>query len=203
MILVSLIALFYHRKQKREKKEILPEQIKSVHELIDDINSFKIEVLIIGEEDDLLENGNRFKGLTLFEIGNCLDNKNDLSYEEYDEYDVYIEESVLLNNITKYLGYTSLPSEIKTEISSFMPGKQGERKQPIPRSVILLPVNKIKSNDVKSQKYIKQDAEAFDSWLTFKESSHSLHFVIYQWLKENPVSFEERSNSFNNLMNLI
>lgn len=177
----TLAFLFYSRK-KRLDRALYPIRKDLLLELIVDLKqmSFGVTLSKIGPEDCSIQ-------LSLFEAKNFLDNKRELAREKYDDYVVcFSDTGKALFNFREYIENKFLPKEVAEELKHF---QNTEYALVDPKNPYLIILTENDPDTIYTEEngeiLFQGNGEAFDSWLTFKESSHNLNYVIGQWIREN------------------
>ncbi len=181
------LLIFSYRKKEHYRKEILPKQIKLVNELANDLRSCKVKIAVVSETKDNVVKSGPPKNLSLAEIGKCIDSNNDLALDKYDDFSVFIGERSRVINIPKYLFNRYMPDEIQNELRSFNTNDSEKINNPSLPCFILT-----EDGVIDEREYLKVNTEGYESWQQFKESAHSLDFVVKQWLKENAEMLENK-----------
>ncbi|MBA2611206.1 MAG: hypothetical protein H0U95_04490 [Bacteroidetes bacterium] len=186
--LVPVLLLLIHNKLKQHKKSLYPIQKKLIQELINDLKNNKIDVILSeeGPKDSSVT-------LTLLEAKDLMDTKKELAKEKYDDLSLYFTNNInQIIDLDKYFKDPILPKEIISELQHFHNTYYTKADPTDLYFVIITNFNakKKKLENVGDILYTG-NAEAFESWLSFKESADNLNYVINQWLKENSTKNEK------------
>ena len=180
--IIFISAFVFHARKKKLNRALYPLRKDFLLELIEDLKSISFGVALShnGPEDSSIH-------LSLFEAKKFLDNKRELAREKYDDYIVcFSEKTKTLFDFKKYLDNEFLPDEVSEELKHFQNTEYTIIDSKNPYLIILTENNSEKLHGRESKEILFQgNGEAFDSWLTFKESAHNLNYVIGQWIREN------------------
>ncbi|MCK6649514.1 MAG: hypothetical protein L6Q66_07650 [Bacteroidia bacterium] len=181
-ILAGVAIYNYYHKKAQQKKSLYPLQKKLVLELIHDLKSSKIDVILSSKnrEDSSVQ-------LTLFEAKNFIDNRRELAREKYDDLPLLFTNNYSqILDFRKYMGNKYLPVDILDELRNFYNTKYSMIHPDEPYFIVLTDSSSENKSTANMQEGLHcGNGEAFDSWITFKESAANLNFVIAQWIREN------------------
>jgi len=178
-----LAFVFFLKKRKIYNKQLLPQQTQLVNELISNLQA--ATMVFEFQNDKYFESPLK---CTLFDLVKFLDGKHRLSKEKYDDYQLFFaNKTKQLLDFNKYLNNAVLPKVIKEELKAF----QNTTFKKVSAKTsnffkIYFPENDgtISSSELSGNLY-EGNEDAYDTWLTLKESAHSLCFVLEQWMNEN------------------
>jgi len=179
--LMSALIFVFHKWRQKKRKYVYPKQKEIILELIKDLNSSKIDIILskIGPDDSSVL-------LTLFEARKFLNNKRELSLEQYDDYKLFFSENN--NQVVDFKKYSNkfLPDEILTELENFY-NAHYTRVYPTGLYFIVVLESRQENWDTEdnSTGLFTGNGRAFETWLNFKESADNLSYVITQWIREN------------------
>lgn len=177
-IVFTTIALLYVRHLNHFKKEILPKQTLVVRALLETLSSLQIKLTANTALDSESP-----QVLSLIDIANFIEGRYRYASEYYDQYKVVFKENK--NNLIEtdmYLSNPDLPPIIKEELQHF---KNSSCKSLVPPgSYFIVEALTLYEPAIHQNGLCCGDGEAFQNWLTFKESIDNLQFIVYQWLEE-------------------
>jgi hypothetical protein len=179
---VAAFAVYRHRSE-HYKKLVLPLHKQSIISLVKDLHSSSIEIV------PCLKSNLRSQTVTILSAGEYIDNEELLSRDKYDDYKILINGSLKSTfDFDHYLNSKSLPKAVRNELKSFHSVKFDAADRSDSDYFALFPENE--EAEIITTELFAVDGEAFECWLSFKECSHNLNFVIEQWIQENCESKE-------------
>lgn len=185
IILIAVSIYVYYYKKAKQKKELLPLQKELVLELIRDLNSSVIDVILSSKdrEDSSVQ-------LTLFAAKNFIDNRRELAREKYDDLPLLFTNNYnQILDFRKYIGNKILPEEVLDELQNFYNSTYTSILPTDPYFIILSDsTSESETPENREEGLHRGNGEAFDSWIAFKEGATNLNFVIAQWIRENAES---------------
>lgn len=188
IILASIAIYSYYQKKSQQKKSLYPLQKKLVTELIQDLKSSAIDIILSSKdrEDSSVQ-------LTLFEAKNFIDNRRELAREKYNDLPLYFTNNYTqILDFRKYMDNKFLPEEIVDELRNFYNTKYSSVHPDEAYFIVLADSSSETDSSLNLQEGLHSgNGEAFDSWITFKESATNLNFVIAQWIRENADSTDK------------
>ncbi len=188
-IVIAWLSFLYVKKINYFRKHIVPQQLKLVDALHEELESSKIKLSVCVGSD--IENPQKF---TLFEIAKFVEDNYRLSSEMYDNYDIlFTTDNSQLLNFDTYITNPLLPKDIKEELKLFHNGAfKSHEKSSKPFFKIELPEESISAENTGNLYH--GTGEAFENWATFKESADNLSFLIDQWIRENSIHQRQSEN---------
>lgn len=188
IILAGAAIYNYLHKKAQQKRSLYPLQKELVLELIQDLKSSAIDIILSSKdrEDSSVQ-------LTLFEAKNFIDNRRELAREKYDDLRLLFTNNYSqILDFSKYMDNKCLPEDIRDELRNFYNTKYSVVHPDEPYFIVLADSGSETDYSANLQEGLHiGNGEAFDSWLTFKESAGNLNFVIAQWIRENADSTDQ------------
>jgi hypothetical protein len=179
----TVVMILYRKHSDRYKKTVLPQQKESIKSLVKDLQSTTIEIV------PCLTSNLSPETITILNAGEYIDNGELLSRERYDDYNILINGQLRPTfNFDRYLNTKSLPKDVRNELRSF----HCTAFRAVDRTENDYFALFSEDNEVEkiNTELFAGDGEAFECWLSLKECSHNLNFVIQQWVQENCESKE-------------
>ena len=184
LILVLILSglMVFRISRKRKKQEIFPAQKKLVLELIRELKTSRIDIILSDRSGE-----KHSATLNLFEARFFLESKKELALEKYDELPLFFSDEVSqVINLKKFINNPVFPNEILEELKDFHNESFKPVRPDIPYFIIITDITTPDQNgEYPLEGLFKGSGEAFSSWLNFKEGADNLNFVIEQWIKEN------------------
>jgi hypothetical protein len=181
ILLIAGLLFSYHYKREKQKKDFYPSQKLLLLELINDLKTSKVDVILSkeGPEDSSAT-------LTLFEAKNFIDNGRELSHEKYDDYKLFFtDDSSQVIDFKKYIYSRYLPDEVLDDLKRFYNSEFIKADPTGLYFIVITETGQETTAKENNEGLLSGDGEAFESWLTFKESAYNLNFVIGQWIRDN------------------
>ncbi len=180
--LLIFVLFVYQYGALRRRKKAYPAQRRLVRALVEDLKNSRLDLILM--EDNA---SNYSLTLSLFGIKNFLDNGRKLSRAKYDDHPLFFtDDSSQMINFEKYIHHKALPRPILRELLDFRNTAYTPVEAGNPCFIIITDtVAATSPAEGKTGELFSGNAEAFESWLSFKESAHSLNYVIRQWMREN------------------
>src|SRR5690606_21631277 len=117
------------------------------------------------------------------EIAKSLDASGEFAKEEYDDHKLLVaRDTELLPGLNKYIGNGILPKDIRSELKDFQSTKFEKVSIGSSHCFVLAPNGRqLLSEDL----LLQGNAEAFESWLAFRERANNIEYMVQQWVSEN------------------
>lgn len=183
LLLVTVIIFSYKSRQAKSQQLILPNQKRMVLDLIRELKTSRIDIIFAdksGEKHSVT--------LNLFEARFFLESSKELANERYDNLPLFFSDhSSQVLNLKKFIGDSTFPPEIMEELNGFFNTSFECVKPDHPYFIVITDIETDNSDWEESPRegLFKGNAEAFGSWLAFKECADNLNYVIGQWIKEH------------------
>ena len=179
--LLTWLVIIYIRKTNHFKKYILPEQISLVNDLIKEIDEAKLQLSVCAGSD-----AERPQSFTLFEIARFIDDDYRFSNELYDEYGIFFADNKnQLIDFNKYITNPLFPKDIREELKIFYNPEFKVQIRPFAPFFKVDIAQEIADVKDSMREFFKGTGEAFENWVTFKESADNLKFMINQWINKS------------------
>lgn len=181
-VLIAVSSCLYIYKKIKHKQKILPQQRNLLFHLILDLQKKRHDVLFFN-------NGSATKPITfsLLDKHIFLNRKHEPLKAKHDDHRIlFTNATEQVIDFDKYIKSDFFPKEISDELKLFHNTSYEVIKPPHEYFIIITDVKDETENyKINYDKLYEGNAEAFDSWLTFKESAQNLQYVILQWIRDN------------------
>lgn len=179
-IALAGLVVFFQNKRKQRLKDLYPLQVKVLSELLKEMRTNKMSLYMV-HNSKTRELGE----ITMSEAANNLDGVAELSKEELDDHKlVFAKGADPLPGLSKYIGNGILPKDIRSELKDFHSTRFEKVSIGSSPCIVLAPIGQALREDV----LVQGNADAFESWLTFKERVHNIEYLVQQWVVENSPS---------------
>ncbi len=171
------LVVYFQNKRKQRLKDLYPLQVKVLSELLNEIRTHKIFLY-------RMQNARpeEIGAITMTEAANNLEGTEELAKEIYDDHKLLFSEGVdPFPGLSKYIGNGILPKNIRTELKDFHSTRFERARIGNSPCFVLAPVG----HPLQGEVLVQGNADAFDSWLTFKEHVHNIEYLVQQWVVEN------------------
>lgn len=177
-ISIAGLIVYFQNKRKQRRKDLYPLQVKVLSELLREMRTNKLALHIMhGKEQK------EVALITVSEVARSLDTPGEFSKEEYDDHKLLIKKGTEpLPGLSKYIGNGILPKDIRSELKDFQNTKFEKVSIGSTACFVLAPIGEpLLSEDV----LLQGNADAFESWLSFRERANNIEFMVQQWVSEN------------------
>ena len=193
ILFICSIVFFYFYKKEKRNKNLFPQQLELVVELITDLRKSKIDIILSrkGVDDSALI-------LNLLEVKDFIENRRELSHEKYEDYKLFFtDESYQILDFRKYIHNRFLPKDIHEELKHFYNTHFVKTEPEGPYFIIITePGQENQVSEGSNSGPLSGNGDAVESWLVFREHAANLHFEIDQWIRENANLRDEKILEF-------
>ncbi|MBL7933097.1 MAG: hypothetical protein JNL60_14420 [Bacteroidia bacterium] len=179
-ITISLAGLivYFQNKRKQRRKDLYPLQVKVLSELLREMRTNKLSLHVVQNAEP-----KEVGSITVSEVAQSLDASGEFSKEKYDDHKLFIAKGAEpLPGLSKYIGNGILPKDIRSELKDFQSTKFEKVSIGNTPCFVLAPNGqRLMSNEV----LLQGNADAFESWLTFRERANNIEYMVQQWVAEN------------------
>lgn len=177
-ISIAGLIVYFQNKRKQRRKDLYPLQVKVLSELLREMRTNKLSLYMM-QGAKHTEVGL----ITVSDVARSLDASGEFSKEEYDDHKLLITKGTEpLPGLNKYIGNGILPKDIRSELKDFQSTKFEKVSIGSSPCFVLAPSGEpLLSGHV----LLQGNADAFESWLTFRERANNIEYLVQQWVSEN------------------